>query len=158
MASLPVMGPAHVKGSYTSTRPPTFGDPTNENYPSFRRDVELWPKLTEVAPEKQGVALVGTLSDEPKEFAKTLPDELLFSSNSGMNVINHLDKAYLDSTEMILNKRVSNFLDYQRLPTMSVSLDNLTQQQMPDELKGHLLLKQANLEQSEKAMVIASAK
>jgi hypothetical protein len=29
---------------------------------------------------------------------------------------------------------------------------------LPDELKGHLLLKQANLEQSEKAMVIASAK
>jgi hypothetical protein len=167
MASLPVMGPAHVKGSYTSTRPPTFGDPTNENYPSFRRDVELWLKLTEVAPERQGVALVGTLSGEPKEFAKTLPDELLFSSNSGMNVIKHLDKAYLDSTEMILNTRVSNFLDYQRLPTMSVStyvagfyarLDNLTQLQMPDELKGHLLLKQANLEQSEKAMVIASAK
>jgi hypothetical protein len=35
-------------------------------------------------------------------------------------------------------------------------LDNLTQLQRPDELKGHLLLKQTNLEQSEKAMVITN--
>jgi hypothetical protein len=113
------------------------------------------------------VAIVGTFSGEPKEFAKTLPEELLFWSNSGMNVINHLDKVYLDSTEMILNIRVSNFLDCKRLPTMSVSIYvaglypriySMTQLEMPDELKGHLLLKQANLEQSEKAMVIASAK
>jgi hypothetical protein len=78
------MGPAHVEGcSYTSTRPPTFGDPTTENYPSFRRDVELWLKLTEVAPERKGVALVGTLSGEPKEFAKTLYDKLLFRAIQG---------------------------------------------------------------------------
>jgi hypothetical protein len=104
---------------------------------------------------------------EPKEFAKTLSTELLIADNSGMNVITHLDKAYMDSTEMILNTRVSNFLEYQRLPTMSVAtyvagfyarLDNLCQLQIPDELKGHLLLKQANLEKSERTMIVASAK
>jgi hypothetical protein len=162
-----VMGPVGVHDSFTSSRPPRFGDPLNENYPSYRRDVELWLRLTEVSKSKQGVALVGCLSGEPKEFAKTLSDELLFSDDSGNNVLIHLDKAYQDSTEMILNSRVSAFLDYQRLPSMSIStyiagfyarLDNLTQLQMPDDLKGHLLLKQANLEQSEKTMVIASAK
>jgi hypothetical protein len=68
---------------------------------------------------------------------------------------------------MVLNNRVSAFLDYQRLPSISIStyiagfyarLDNLSQLQMPDDLKGHLLLKQANLELSEKTMVVASAK
>jgi hypothetical protein len=47
---------------------------------------------------------------------------------------------------MILNTRVSNLIEYQRLLTVSISthvagfytrLDNLTQLQMPDELKGH---------------------
>jgi hypothetical protein len=72
----------------------------------------------------------------------------------------------MKSDEMILNTRVSSFLEYQRLPTMSITtyiagfysrLDNLSQLRMPAELKGYLLLKQANLEFSERTM-IASAK
>jgi hypothetical protein len=167
MYFVPVMGPVGGQDSYTSTRPPRFGDPTHEDYPSYRRDVELWLKLTEVATSKHGVALVGCLSGEPKEFVKTMSDELLFSNESGINVLVHLDKAYQNSSEMILNSRVSAFLDYQRLPSMSIStyvagfyarLDSLSQLQMPDELKGHLLLKQANLELSERTMVVASAR
>jgi hypothetical protein len=167
MSIVPVMGPAGGQDSYTSTRPPRFGDPTKEDYPSYRRDVELWLKLTEVTPSKRGVALVGCLSGEPKEFVKTMADELLFADESGTNVLFHLDRAYQNSSEMILNSRVSAFLDYQRLPSMTIStyiagfyarLDSLAQLQMPDELKGHLLLKQANFESSEKTMVIASAR
>jgi hypothetical protein len=167
MSSLPVMGPEGGRDAFTSTRPPRFGDPTKEDYPSYRRDVELWLRLTDVTPAKQGVALVGCLSGEPKEFVKTMSDQLLFSTESGKNVLAHLDKAYQNSSEMILNGRVSAFLEYQRLPSMSIStyiagfyarLDNLSQLQMPDELKGHLLLKQANLELSEKTMVVASAR
>jgi hypothetical protein len=37
-------------------------------------------------------------------------------------------------------------------------MDNLTQLRMPDELKGHLLLNQANFGPTEKAMIVASAK
>jgi hypothetical protein len=167
MAALPVMGPAGIQGSYTSTRPPSFGNPHSESYSSYRRDVELWLELTEIPMKKQGVALVGCLVGEPKAFAKTLSNDLLFSENSGKNVLIHLDKAYLDSAEMILNTRVSNLIEYQRLPTMSIStyvagfyarLDNLTQLQMPDELKGHLLLNQANFGSGEKSMIVASAK
>jgi hypothetical protein len=91
---------------------------------------------------------------EPKEFAKTLSTELLIAESSGMNVIAHLDKAYMDSTEMILNTRFSTFLEYQRLPKMSVATyvarfyarrESFCKLQMPDELQGHLLLKQGNL-------------
>jgi hypothetical protein len=96
-----------------------------------------------------------------------MPDQLLFSDESGSNVLLHLDKAYQHSSEMILNNRVSAFLDFQRLPSMTIStyiagfyarLDSLAQLQMPDDLKEHLLLKQANLDSSEKTMVIASAR
>jgi hypothetical protein len=167
MATLPVMGPVGVQGSYTSTKPPSFGNPQNEGYSSYRQDVELWLELTEIPKKKQGVALVGSLEGEQKEFAKMLSNNLLFSEDSGKNVLIHLDKAYLDSAEMILNSRVSNLIEYQRLPTMSIStyvagfyarLDNLTQLQMPDELKGHLLLNQANFGPTEKSMIVASAK
>jgi hypothetical protein len=116
------MGPEFgAQGSFTPTRPPTFGNLQDEDYGSFRRDVELWLELTEIPKRKQGIALVGRLMGEPKEFAKTFSKELVIAENSGMNVINHLDKAYMDSTEMILNTRVSNVLEYQRLPTMSVA-------------------------------------
>jgi hypothetical protein len=110
---------------------------------------------------------VGCLVGEPKAFAKTLSNDLLFFQNSGKNVLIHLDKAYLDSAEIILNTRLSNLTEYQRLPTMSIStyvagfyarLDNLTQLQIPDELKGHLLLNQANFGCGEKFMIVASAK
>jgi hypothetical protein len=66
MNGVPVMGPVGVYDSFTSTRPPRFGDPMNGNYPSYRRDVELWLKLTEVQKSKQGVAMIGCLSGEPK--------------------------------------------------------------------------------------------
>jgi hypothetical protein len=101
MSIVPVMGPAGGQDSYTSTRPPRFGDPTKEDYPSYRRDVELWLKLTEVTPSKRGVALVGCLSGEPKEFVKTMADELLFADESGTIVLFHLDRAYQNSSEMI---------------------------------------------------------
>jgi hypothetical protein len=121
MNGVGVMGPVGVCDSFTSTRTPRFGDSMNENYPSYRRDVELWLKLTEVQKSRQGIAMIGCLSGEPKEFAKTLANDLLFADDSGTNVLIHLDKAYQDSTEMILNSGVLSFLDYQRLPSMSIS-------------------------------------
>jgi hypothetical protein len=79
----------------------------------------------------------------------------------------HLDKACLDSAELIQNTRVSNLIEYQRLGTMLIAtyvagfyakLDNLTQLQMPDELRGHLLLNQANFGPTGKYTIVASAK
>jgi hypothetical protein len=115
------MGPEGGPDAFTSTRPPRFGDNTKENYPSYRRYVGLWLNLTDVTPAKQGVALVGCLSGEAKEFVKTMSDQFLFSAESGINVLAHLDKAYQNSSETILNGRVSVFLEYQRLPSMSIS-------------------------------------
>jgi hypothetical protein len=42
-------------------------------------------------------ALVGCLIGEPKEFAKTLAMDLLMAEDSGLKVLKHLDKAYMDS-------------------------------------------------------------
>ena len=93
------MGPEFgAQGSLTSTRPPTYGNPQDRDYGSFRRDVELWLELTEIPKRKQRIALVGRLMGEPKEFAKTLSPELLIAKTSGMNVITLLVKAYMDST------------------------------------------------------------
>jgi hypothetical protein len=167
MAALPVMGPVCFQGSYTSTRPPSFGNPENESYSSYRRDVELWLELTEIPKNKQGEAVVGKLVGELKEFAKTLSNDLLFSEDSGKSVLIHLDKVYLDSAEIMLNTRISTIIEFQRLPAMSIStyvagfyvrLNNLTQLQMPEVLKGHLLLNQANFGPTEKYMVVVSAK
>jgi hypothetical protein len=131
------MGPAQgVQGSFTSSRPPPFGNLQEEDYSSFRRDIELWLELTGISKKKQGIALVGCLIGEPKELAKNLAMELLREEDSCMNVMKHLDKANMESDEMILNSRVSNVLEYQRLPTMSIAsyvagfyarLDNLSQ-------------------------------
>jgi hypothetical protein len=143
MATATVIGPGSTFGSYTPNRPPCFGSSRDEDYSSYRRDVEFWLELTEIPKKKQGVALIGCLVGEPKEFAKTLSNDLLFSEDSGKNFLEHLDKAYLDSIEIILNNRVSSLIEYQRLPTMSIStyvagfyarMDNLTQLRMPDEL------------------------
>jgi hypothetical protein len=78
-------------------------------YLTYRRDAELWLRLTKLTPEKRGVALVGAIVGDPKEFAKTLSNDKLFSADSGINLLLHLDKAYHDSTEMILKSRVSQF-------------------------------------------------
>jgi hypothetical protein len=122
MSHAPVMGTEFgAQGSFTSTRPRTIGNPQDEDYGLFRRDVELWLELTEIPKGKQGIALFGRLMGESKEFAETLSTELLIAENSGMNLINHLNKVYMDSTEMILNTRVSKVLEYQRLPKMSVA-------------------------------------
>jgi hypothetical protein len=64
---------------------------------------------------------VGILVGEPKTFAKILSKDLFFSEKSGKHVLIHLDKAYLDSAEMIFKTRVSKLIEYKRLPTMSIS-------------------------------------
>jgi hypothetical protein len=82
-------------------------------------------------------------------------------------ILIHLDKACLDSAELIQNTRLSNLIEYQRLGTIPIAtyvagfyakVDDLTQLQMPDELRGHLLLNQANFGPTEKYMIVASAK
>jgi hypothetical protein len=113
------MGSVSDQGSCTSTTSPSFENPQNERYSSYRRDAELWLDPTEIPKEKQGVALVGSLVREPKELAKPLSSDLLFFEVSGKNVLIHLDKAYLDSAEMIINTRVSSLIECQRLPTTS---------------------------------------
>jgi hypothetical protein len=96
-----------------------------------------------------------------------LSNDLLFSEDSGKKFLEHLGKAYLESIETILNNRVSSLIEYQTLPTMSIStyaagfylrMDNITQLRIPDELKGHLLLNQANFGPMENAIIVASAK
>jgi hypothetical protein len=90
--------------------------------------VELWLELTEIPKIKQGIALVGRLMGEPKEFAKSLSTELLIAENYDMTVNTYLDKACMDSTEIILNTRVYNVLstkDYQKCPLLHISLDSM---------------------------------
>jgi hypothetical protein len=40
MATAPVMGPGSTFGSYTPNRPPCFGSSRDEDYSSYRRDVD----------------------------------------------------------------------------------------------------------------------
>jgi hypothetical protein len=83
MATIPVMGPVGIQGSYTSARQPSFGNPQKEDYSLYRRDVELWLERAGILKKKQGVALVGILVGEPKKFAKTLSNDLIFCEDSG---------------------------------------------------------------------------
>ena len=138
----------------------------HNDYSAYRHDVLLWEKLTSLSPEKRGIAIIGRLFGEPKAAAKTVDIDLIVSDRGVQHILAHLDKSYLmDSTDK-LDMDLAAFLDYKWESYMSVEqfvagfhtrLDKIASLQIDAKLKGHLLLRQACLDHSERNMIVGAS-
>ncbi len=166
MASL-VMGPegsVAETGEFSDKVPPSFDG--HGDYSAYREDVILWIHLTTLSQKKQGPALVGRLSGEAKASVKTLQIDTICSPEGVPEILEHLDKSYaVDETDK-LDTDLATFLDYTWKKSMTIEefiagfhtrLDKIASLNMDDKLKGHLLLRQALLDNQDRNMIIGAA-
>lgn len=162
-----VMGPVADQAAtceFSDKIPPRFDG--HGDYSSYREDVVLWTKLTTLPAEKHGPAVVGRLHGEAKTAAKTLPAESICKEGGVDLIMKRLDKAYaIDKTNQ-LDADLADFLDYSWKKEVSIEhfisgfhtrVDKISSLNLDDKLKGHLMLRQADLEYQEKHVVIGAA-
>lgn len=144
--------------------PPSFdgyGD-----YNEYRENVLLWNAMTTVAAERRAPTVIGQLSGQAQVTAKTVPLTKLISEQGINTLLDELDRKFgLDSTTL-LHSYISSFFDYTWQHDTSVDeyvvgfhsrLDKISKLELSDELKGHLLLKQANLDAHDRNMIVGAA-
>lgn len=161
------MGPGADQQSaceFSDKVPPRFDGHTD--YASYREDVSLWVNLTTLPPAKHGPAIIGRLQGEAKTAAKTLSTEEICREGGASLILERLDKAYaIDKTNQ-LDHDLADFLDYTWNKEVSVEhfisgfhtrVDKISDLNLDDKLKGHLLLRQADLVQQERHVVIGAA-
>lgn len=151
-------------GQFSDKIPPAFDG--KGDYRRYKNDVELWINLTALPESKQGPALIGRLSGEPKSSAMTVPIRQICSEEGVSLVLAQLDKSYSVNDAHQLNHDLGEFLDYvwqrrfsidQFVAGFHTRLDRLATLKMDDALKGHLMIRQANLQLQDQSLVVGAA-
>lgn len=149
---------------FTDKVPPSFdgyGD-----YQQYRENVVLWDAMTSISAPRRAPTIIGQLTGQAQITAKTLPLAELTSESGVTSLIREMDKKFGLDTVTLLHNNISDFFDYNWDHTMSVEefvvgfhsrLDRISKLDMNDELKGHLLLKQANLDSHDRNLVVGAA-
>ena len=150
--------------SFTDRIPPSFdgyGD-----YQHFKENVLLWDSITGIDPRKRAATLIGHLTGQAQVIAKTLPLSTLTAEDGLVSLLSELDQKFgLDETS-ILHNHISQFFDHTWTKDLSVEefvigfhsrLDKITSLKLDDLLKGHLLLRQANLDPYDRNIIVGSA-
>lgn len=158
------LDPVRYSLQFSDKIPPSFdgfGD-----YEQYRENVLLWDAMTTVIPERRAPTIIGQLTGQAQVTAKTLPLTSLTSESGVANLLEELDRKFgLDQTTLLHNN-ISSFFDYTWESNMSVEefvigfhsrLDKISKLNLNDELKGHLLLRQANLDSHDRNIVVGSA-
>lgn len=161
------MGPdadSSASCEFSDKIPPRFNG--HGNYASYREDVVLWTNLTTLPSIKHGPAIVGRLQGEAKTSAKTIKVDVICAEGGVEKILERLDKAYAVDKTNQLDADLADFLDYSWKKELSVEhfisgfhtrVDKISQLNLDDKLKGHLLLRQADLAYNEKHVVVGAA-
>lgn len=131
-------------------RPNGYGD-----YASYRKNVTLWTNLTTLPAIKHVQTIIGCLQGEAKTAAKMIEVELICRERGVELILGQLDKTYAVDNTNQLDDDLADFLYYCRKDELSVEhfisgfharVDKISQLNIDEKLKGHLMLRQAHLE------------
>ena len=118
------------------------------------------------AASKQGPAIIGRLHGEAKTAAKTLDTDEVCAAGGVDLILERLDKAYAVDVSNQLDTDLADFLDYTWKKEFSVEhfisgfhtrVDKISSISLDDKLKGHILLRQAQLAENEKHIIVGVA-
>lgn len=153
-----------LSGEFTDKIPPSFDG--RNNYAAYRDDILLWTKLTTISPERQGPVLVGRLYGEAKVSARTLSIDEICRPDGVEKLIEHLDRSYGIDEANQLDIDLASFLEFcwkkevtvdQYVAGFHSRLDKIASLELDEKLKGHFLLRQANLAQHERNLVVGAS-
>lgn len=109
--------------------------------------------------------MIGSLSGEAEAAAKTLELSELISERSVTMILQHLDMAYANNKTDQLGSEFANFLDFSWNRHSSIEkfivcfhsrLDQIAEININTKLKGHLLLRQAEIDNQEHSLIVGA--
>ena len=145
-------------------RPPKLNE--EANYEEWSRRIKWWQIETDIAEEKQGIAIASSLTGKALEAVLQLEDEKINCKEGCKNVMDKLDAVYQKNT---LTKKIEDIevfetlrrkddsvkqfiIDFERC----VSKLKVHKIEYPSDVRGYKLLKGVNLPPNEEKMVRAS--
>ena len=139
------------------------------SYEDYKKLLELWTKFTSLDKSEQGTAVLLSLEGKAQEAVLELETTDISADNGVENIIQRLDKIYLQDTLIKKYEALDSFENYKRPSDVSVSAyilefdkrylrtKNLGTQ-MSDDLLAYRLLRNANLGDQYTKLVKATAK
>ena len=147
-------------------QPPELGP--ESCYDAWRREVEMWRRVTELTLKNQALAVTLSLKGKYREIATEIDVEILNQDNGMTELFKVLDANFKKET---VDSSFSAYLDFEHFGRAHLSVPdyileferrynkikrlNMT---LPDEILGCKLLDFSGLDQKEKQMVLTSVK
>ena len=160
------MKPIHRNGRQ-KTAPPDFPENAEKSYEEWSRKIKWWQIETEIAEEKQGVAIARTLSGKALDAILLLDDKQINCKDGVKNVMAKLDALYQKNSLTKKIEDIETFENIRRKDSSSVKefivdfercVSQLKTHAIvyPSDVRGYKLMKGANLPPNEEKMVRAS--
>ena len=147
--------------------PPSFGDSEDKDYASWKNELEIWRRMTEMVAKKQALAIVLNLSGKARQLALQVPVNELDCDNGVDNLLKKLDECFKREEVDCAYEAYFLFEKFKRSQDMSVSayileferLYNKAKQYnmtLPDAVLAFKLLDSAALENKDRQMVLSA--
>ena len=145
--------------------PPVF---TSERpYADWVRMVTWWQSRSDLSPEKQGLALAGSLDGKALDAIFELTDAEINHADGVKNIIAQLDKLFKKETLTEKIEDIESFENFVRSDDMSIKdyinefdkrLKKLSSHKIvyPDDIKGYRLLKNSKIQTDEEKLIKAT--
>ncbi|CAL4069464.1 unnamed protein product [Meganyctiphanes norvegica] len=150
--------------------PPKF-DPEfiKKSFEIYRKEVECWGSVTNIAKSKQGMAVALSLPDDSSiknKIFTELETADLQSTNGVDKILEYMDKLYLKDDLLNANEMFNNFDDYVKKPSDTMKeyvmefdrlyrrCEKYTVLKIGDGALGFYLLKKAKLDDRETQLVL----
>ena len=148
--------------------PPVFSPEENDDYVSWKNDIEVWKLLTETKPEKLGLSVYLALKGQAREIVRNLKPADIATAEGYEEVMKELDQVYLKDNTTQAFCAFKEFYEYKRTAGQNFSefivdydqrYHKLEKYEMslPQGVQGFFLLKAANLTVESEKLARATA-
>ena len=156
-------------GSNNIKNPPVFHPDEDDDYLSWKADVEVWKEFTDTKVEKLGLAIYLALKGKAREAARTLKAADLKKEGGYELIIRELDKVFQADETSRAFCAFKEFYEYKRnsgegFPDFIVEFEKRYnkvvqyQMELPEGVKAFFLLKSANLSAESEKLARAVSK
>ena len=151
-------------GSRSYKSPPEI---TDNEYETWRREIELWQIVTDLEKSKQAVAIALSLRGKYRDVATGISSATLSAEDGVTSLLDELDKHFkkndvdsayeayrdFDKFERVSNQSITDFIQEFEKRYGKLTKHNMT---LPSTVQGCKLLEAADLETTQKQMILSA--
>ena len=147
--------------------PPSFAGDDSKEYTTWKNELEIWKRVTDVAKRKQGLLVVMALTGRARQIGLQLKADELDRDNGLDVLVKKLDECYKRDDTDYAYEAYSTFEKFTRVEGMSISAYILEFEKLndraknynmvlPDAVLAYKLLENASFDEKERQMVLSA--